>query len=176
MLSYSHIIVQEFFSTLLYNVASVLWTLQHCFMHSSLKSHHSISGRLRSGLWLDHCNTLILFFFRHSAVDLLLCLGSLSCWWPSYSHALAVRQMASHLTLEYFGIQRSSWWTQWIHGVEVQYFSWYIVFGFLQTCCCALWPNISTLVWSVQRTLFQKSCALLRCSFANLSCAAMFFL
>jgi len=49
------------------------------------------------------------------------------------------------------------------------------VFGFLQTCCCALWPNISSLVWSVQRTLFQKSCGLFRCSFANLSCAVMFF-
>ena len=53
---------------------------------------------------------------------------------------------------------------------------WYAVFGFLQTCCCALWPNISTLVWSVQRTLFQNSCGLFRCNFTNLGCAAMFFL
>ena len=37
-----------------------------------------ISTRLRSGLWLDHFKTLILFFFTHSVVDLLLCLGSLS--------------------------------------------------------------------------------------------------
>ena len=40
----------------------------------------------------------------------------------------------------------------------------------------ALWSNISTLVSSVQRTLFQKSWCLFRCNFTNLSCAAMFFL
>lgn len=32
-----------------------------------------------SGLWLGHCNTLMLFFFGHSVVDLLLSLGKLSC-------------------------------------------------------------------------------------------------
>lgn len=31
-------------------------------------------------IWtLGHCNTLLLFFFRHSVEDLLLCLDSLSC-------------------------------------------------------------------------------------------------
>ena len=39
--------------------------------------------------------------------------------WPNYSHALAVRQMASHLTLECFGIQRSSWSTPWLQGAQV---------------------------------------------------------
>ena len=34
---------------------------------------------------------------------------------------------------------------------------WYPVFGFRLFWCCALWPNISTLVLSFQRTLFQKS-------------------
>ena len=53
-----------------------------------LRSHHSISIRLRSGLWLDHFNTLILFFFRHSGVDLLIFLGSLSC---CMTQPLAVR-------------------------------------------------------------------------------------
>jgi len=100
----------------------------------------------------------------------------------SFSQALAVRQMASHLTQEYFGIQRSSWWTARCPGLRTSpnhqpsttvLDSWYDMFGFLQTCCCALWPNISTLVWSVQRTLFQKSCGLFRCIFTNLSCAAM---
>jgi len=27
--------------------------------------------------------------------------------------------MASHLTQEYFGIQRRSWWTQWLQGTQV---------------------------------------------------------
>ena len=35
--------------------------------------------------------------------------------------------------------------------------------------------NISSLVSSVQRTLFQSSCGLFRCSFANPSFAAMLF-
>ena len=82
-----------------------------CLSTTLLRSHHSVLTSLRSGLYLAHYNTLIRFFFRHSVADLLLCLGSLSCWWPSFSQALAVRQMASHLTLKYFGIQRSSWST-----------------------------------------------------------------
>ena len=63
-----------------------LWT-------ALLRSQHSISNRWSSGLWLDHCDTLIIFFFRHSDVDLLPCLGSLSCWWASFSQALAVGQL-----------------------------------------------------------------------------------
>lgn len=45
---------------------------------------------------------------------------------------------------------------------------------FFQTWCFALWPFISTLTLSVQRTLL-RFCGLLRCSFADLSHAAMFF-
>ena len=54
-------------------------------------------------------------WFKH----LLLFWFSLSCWWASFSPALAVGQTASHLSLEYFGIQRSSWWTQWLQGAQV---------------------------------------------------------
>lgn len=38
-----------------------------------LRYHHSISVGLRCGLRLSHYNTLILFFFSKSAVDLMLC-------------------------------------------------------------------------------------------------------
>jgi len=75
------------------------------------RSHHSISMRLRSGLLLGQFNALVLFFFRHSVVGLLLCLGSLSCWWPSFSQALAVGQVTSiwlHNTLVHRGV----------HGVQ----------------------------------------------------------
>jgi len=51
MSSVSHIVVEEF------TFVSICWCT------APLKSRHSISVRLRSGLWLDHCNTLILFFF-----------------------------------------------------------------------------------------------------------------
>ena len=67
-----------------------------CLHTALLKSHQTISIGLRSGLWLGHCNTLILFFFSHSVVDLLVHLGSLSCcvthFQPSFncqSHGLA---------------------------------------------------------------------------------------
>lgn len=36
--------------------------------------------------------------------------------WHNFDRALAVGQMASHLTLEYFCIQRSSWSIQWLQG------------------------------------------------------------
>lgn len=61
--------------------------LQCCFsslrfvgirLFALLRFCHSISVRVRSGLWLGHCNTLILLFFSHSVADLLLWLQSLS--------------------------------------------------------------------------------------------------
>ena len=45
----------------------------------SVGSHHRISIRLKTWLWLHHCNTSTLFFFRHLIVDLLVLLGSFSC-------------------------------------------------------------------------------------------------
>ena len=77
-------------------VSHMVPSFQHCFSSwrfggssctALLRSHHSISVRLRS--WtLDNCNSLIIFFFRHSAVD-LLGLGSVSCcmnqFQPSFS-------------------------------------------------------------------------------------------
>ena len=72
----------QFHSLLWRNVCPPFFTmLLHFFKvcTSLLRSSHTVPIRLRSGLWLEHCNQLILFFFRHSVVDLLLCLGSLSC-------------------------------------------------------------------------------------------------
>ncbi len=45
------------------------------------------------------------FLFSRSVVDLLVCLGSLSCC--NLGQALAVERISSHLSLEYFGIQRT---------------------------------------------------------------------
>lgn len=75
----------------------------HSFMHSSrlqfgpfqnLDSFSGILLEISSCLW-DHCPA------------------------ASFSRALAVRQMASLLTLEYFGIRRSSWLTQWLESAQV---------------------------------------------------------
>ena len=51
---------------------------------------------------------------------------------------------------------------------------WGVCFAKCDTVHCV--PNFSTLILSVQRGLFSWCCCLLRCNFANLSCAAMFFL
>lgn len=46
-----------------------------------------------------------------------------------------------------------------------------MLFGFHPVWCCALWPNISTLV-----SLFPTSCSFFRWKLVNLSCVVMFFL
>lgn len=51
------------------------------------------------------------FLFRLFVVSLVVCFRSFSCCKTIISLS-PVRQMASHLTLEYFGNQRSSWWLQ----------------------------------------------------------------
>ncbi len=63
-------------------------SLQNCFNSATLegfeawndclRSCHSISIRFKSGLWLGHSKTLILFFLSHSEANLLVCFGSLS--------------------------------------------------------------------------------------------------
>lgn len=40
--------------------------------NQSLRSHQCISVRLRPGLLLEHCSSLILFFFSQSVADLML--------------------------------------------------------------------------------------------------------
>lgn len=109
-------------------------------------------------------------------------LGSLSCCMMcmSSSQALAVREMASNLTLKYFDIDKSSWSTQWLRDAQVlqlqnksksstlHHCAWQLVYQFVliycaffilsffpQTWHCELWPKISTLILSINRTLFQ---------------------
>lgn len=75
-------------------------------LNSQIVSHNSHkvpllhSSELKSRLC--HCNTLFLFIFRHSVVDLLLCLESLSYCMTQVIH------MVPHLTLDGFGIQRGT--------------------------------------------------------------------
>jgi len=168
MLSISHVI-----TTLL----RLIDVCQHSFMHSFLKVPPQHFYQFE--VWTL---TGPFFFFRHSAVDLLLCLGSLSCWWPSFSQALAVRQMASHLTPEYFGIQRSSW-TQWLQAIQVLWLqnkptssalhcrAWQLVWGVCADMLCLVFSkhaavhyDQTSVLWSSPKSLFQKFRGLFRCN------------
>ena len=84
--SVSHIVVDEHFFTTLFQFIEICG---HLSMHSSRKVLSQHFNWVKSGLWLGHHETSILFFFSHSVVDLLVCLGSLSCcttqFWPSRS-------------------------------------------------------------------------------------------
>lgn len=105
---------------------------------------------------LGSYSTLILFLFNHS----VLCLRSCPVVWPSFSRALSVGQVVSHLPLDYSGTQRSSWWTSRcpnnLTSITVTD-SWFEVFTCGVHMCCLVLD-------------------LVRCNFENLSCAAMFFL
>lgn len=50
--------IEKFWPTFINTVASIPWTL---FCADLPMSQHSISVRLMSGLWLDHCNTFKVF-------------------------------------------------------------------------------------------------------------------
>ena len=74
-------------------------SLQRCFSSlrfasAALFRSHSISIRLRSELWLGHCNTLILFII-FSAIQMFCCAwGHWLVAWTNVSKILAVGEMA----------------------------------------------------------------------------------
>lgn len=91
-LSVSHIVVEEFWPSLLYSVFSPHWDL-HALIYALalLRSFCKLAAT-------PSCS----FIFSYSAVDMLLCLLSLSCW---TNHALAVRWTCIWLhTLVYRGV------------------------------------------------------------------------
>ncbi len=83
-----------------------------------LRSCHSSSIRFKSGLWFGHSKILILFFLSHSEVDLLVCLGSLSCCiTPS---ALEVTNlMAGHSPSGFSDRVQNSWFHQLWQVIQV---------------------------------------------------------
>ncbi len=81
-------------------------------MNCLLGSFHNILIGLRSGLWLSHSKTLSLFFFNHSLVEWLVCLGLLSC---CMTHVL--KQMSWRFPLEFAGIIQNSLFQQWWQAV-----------------------------------------------------------
>lgn len=152
---------------------------------------HSSPLRLRSGLWLGYCNILFLLFFLTILLQIYCCIWDhCPVAYSSLGQDLAVGQMASHLTLEEFMVDSvtarctsplTAKQAQIVASLppclrdELRCLCWYALSNFLQMWFCALKPNISTLIFSVQRIFFQKSCGLFRCNLTNLSCTAIFF-
>ncbi len=98
-------------------------SLQNCFNSAtlegfqawkdSLRSCHSISIGFKSRLWLGHSKTLILFFLSHSEVDLLVCLGSLSCCITQVRLSLRSQTDGPDILLQDFLIRvQNSWFHQ----------------------------------------------------------------
>ncbi len=172
-LSVSHIILEEFWPTLFYNIAPVYWGLW-AFVYAQLSPQHFSQDELwtLTGL-LQH---LYSFLFSHSVVGLLVCLGLLSCcitqlfscrtdvltfdsrilW---YIHSYTEEFMVDSMTVRCPGPAATKQAQNPQPSSNMLDF-WYEVFvlisslGFHKTWYCALWPNISTLVSSVKRILF----------------------
>ncbi len=85
-LAVSHIVLEEFWPTLLYNVAPVYWGLW-AFVYTQLSPHDFSQDELWTMTGV--LQNLDSFLFSRSVVDFLVCLGSLSCCitqsWPSFS-------------------------------------------------------------------------------------------
>lgn len=119
-------------------------------MHSSLQVPLQFFSQVE--VWtLSQCTSLILSCFSYSVVDSFLWLGSV----------MVVRQTVSCLTLEYFGIQRTSWSTQRLQGSQALWLwnkpkpsllLWQLVWG---VCAYALCLGFTK--QSIQRTLESLS-------------------
>lgn len=100
---------EHFLLTLLYKPQcfSSFWFVAFHLCTTLSRSRHRISIMLRSGLSLCPCSTLILFF-SPSVVDLLLCLGSLSCcmtqFWPSFSFKTDSLTFDTRICCNYIGV------------------------------------------------------------------------
>lgn len=123
----------------------VYYCLEHCFGSlrfagicvciALLKWHH-ISVKVKSGLWLRHWNTWILFFFRRSAVVLgiIILFGTgFSCWTDGLKNTLVYRGQLNECEVPGSCDRKTSPDT---HLSTTVLDSWYGVL--LQTWCCIL--------------------------------------
>lgn len=133
------------FITIMFNFIEV--SLRHLF-----ESHHNISIRLNSGLWLSHWKTLIRFFFKRFVL-FFLSLDHFPVTWANLGKPLAVRQMTSHLVYTdahgrlkdctvsgSCGCKTSKIFTPlpWL-TVGIRRLCWHGVLVFCQMWCCTFW-------------------------------------
>ncbi len=134
-------------------------SLQNCFNSATLegflawmdclRSCHSISIGFKSGLWFGHSKTLILFFLSHSEVDLLLCLGSLSCCITQVhlslrSHTAGRIECRIHGSINYGKSSSRSWSCKAApdhHTTTTMFECWYD-FLFMK-CCVDFMPDVT---------------------------------
>ncbi len=133
-------------------------SLQNCFNSATLegfrawmdclRSCHSISIGFKSGLWLGHSKTLILFFLSHSEVDLLVCLGSLSCCITQVRLSLRsqtdfLKECRIHGSINY-GKSSRSWSCKAApdhHTTTTMFDCWYDVL--FMKCCVGFMPDVT---------------------------------
>lgn len=123
---------------------------------------------MRSRLRVGCCSSLILFFVSHAMCrSLSWCLTQFQ---PNFNCRV------EGLILEYVGIQRSLWLSEWLQGTHVLWLQTKPKSSLLhrRADICLVIAKCGA-VHFVQ-TSFQKSCAFFRCNIANLSRAAVFFL
>ena len=156
-----------------------------CLLQPSIYDHGNVYSLEP---WVSHFKTTSLLFFSHSVIDLLVYLGSLfcctihfslcfSCWTDVltfFQNELVKRGI--HRGLNDCKAYRSCGFKTDPNSspcLSVGMRSFWALHT--KTWHCELKPDKSTLVLSVQRTVFQTSCGSIRCHFVNLSHAAMFF-
>lgn len=138
-----------------------MFHIQRCwFQNQELWKQNSLSDW--TGLWLDHCSSLLLFFFSHSVVGLLLCMELLSCSMTQlYLSDRSVLRLGSRIFC-YAGVySMTAKCSDPVAAKQNQIITppppglttcrrclcWYAMFVFHQMWCCALWTETSTLVW-----------------------------
>ena len=91
---------------------------------ASFSSHYRFSIGLRSGNWLGHFKTLILWLVNQTLVLLDTCLGSLSCWnWkllPSRSVLADFMRFAWRISCIFFYCPLSPWCKPTLWGMQLK--------------------------------------------------------
>lgn len=162
VISWSNRLLYDFFNLTFFWRILAHSSLPHC--SSVLQSHHSIiSLSLRCGLWLDYCNTLIFFFFSHSVVGLLLCLGSPSCWVTQFPPNLSCQtdvftfdSKVLWYTQEYYNVPRSCVWKTRPnhHSPSTVLDGWHD--AFVQMCCAWLLPHMVLCIVARRLHIYSK--------------------
>ena len=152
MLSVFHIAVRNF------NLSSLRFAIMY-FCTALLRSHHSISEKLGSGAFAAHWFLSFSVCWRFA--------GSLGMISPVAWVSLAFQGPDFKVLSQTSALKQTQIVTPPLPCLTVdEVLGWY---AFFQSWGCPLWLYISTFLWSLKRTLFQKSYCFFRCKFLFLT-------